>query len=70
MAKLTKTNPLKTYDAKPETSMDKTTRIVRKMVDVDTEKQRAKNMRLRKARLERDASTPPNTTPKTKRKTR
>ncbi len=70
MAKLTKTNASKALSAKPETPMEKTTRIVKKMVDVDSEKQRAKNMRLRKARLERDASTPSNTAPKVERKTR
>lgn len=59
MTKLTKNNLFKVYDAKPETPMDKTTRVVRQMVDEETEKRDAKNSRLRNARLEREANTPP-----------
>ena len=59
MTKLTKNTLFKVYDSKPETQMDKTTRIVRQMVDEETEKRDAKNSRLRKARLEREANTPP-----------
>ncbi|KAA0909467.1 hypothetical protein [Aquicoccus porphyridii] len=59
MTKLTKNNLFKVYDSKPETSMDKTTRIVRQMVDEETEQRDAKNSRLRNARLEREANTPP-----------
>ena len=59
MTKLTKNTPFKVYDAKPETPMDKTTRVVRQMVDEETEKRDAKNSRLRNARLEREANTPP-----------
>ena len=61
MTKLTKTNVFKAYDSKPETPMDKTTRVVRKMVDEDSEKRRVKITRLRNARLEREANTPPET---------
>ncbi|MBM1691138.1 hypothetical protein [Sulfitobacter geojensis] len=67
MAKLTKTDVFKAYDSKPETPMDKTTRVVRKMVDEDAEKRQAKITRLRNARLEREANTPPETTAKTRR---
>lgn len=70
MAKLTKKNVFKAYDAKPETPMDKTTRVVRKMVDEDAEERQAKITRLRNARLEREANTPPETTVKATRKTR
>ncbi len=62
MAKLTKTSVFKSYDAKPETTLDKTTRVVRKMVDEDAEKRQAKITRLRNARLEREANTPRETT--------
>jgi hypothetical protein len=57
MAKLTKENVYKAYDAKPETPMDKTTRVVRKMVDEDTEERQAKITRLRNARLEKEKRT-------------
>ena len=59
MTKLTKNSLFKVYDSKPETPMDKTTRVVRQMVDEETEKRDAKNSRLRNARLEREANTPP-----------
>lgn len=70
MAKLTKTDVFKAYDSKPETPMEKTTRVVRKMVDEDAEKRQAKITRLRNARLERDANTPPETTATAARKKR
>ncbi|MEN9011540.1 MAG: hypothetical protein ABF241_05695 [Yoonia sp.] len=38
--------------------MDKTTRIVRKMVDEEAEQRQVKMDRLRIARLEREANTP------------
>ncbi|WCR12752.1 hypothetical protein [Paracoccus seriniphilus] len=59
MTKLTKSNLFKVYDSKPETPMDKTTRVVRQMVDEEAEQRQAKNSRLRNARLEREAHTPP-----------
>ena len=49
MTKLKKTNVFKAYGSKPETLMDKTTRVVRKMVDEDSEKRRVKITRLRNA---------------------
>jgi hypothetical protein len=58
LAKLTKTSMFKDYNRKPETPMDKTTRVVRKMVDEDAEKRKVKIDRLRNARLEREANTP------------
>lgn len=69
MVKLKKEFVFKSYDSKPETQMDKTTRVVRKMVDEDAEQRQAKITRLRNARLEREAHTPPETTA-TKRKAR
>ncbi|MBT8155509.1 hypothetical protein KMP13_16885 [Epibacterium ulvae] len=59
MTKLTKSDLFKVYDTKPETAMDKTTRVVKQIVDEETERRDAKNFRLRKARLEREANTPP-----------
>ncbi|WP_143104149.1 hypothetical protein [Poseidonocella sedimentorum] len=59
MSKLTKRNLFKVNDTKPETAMDKTTRVVRQMIDEETELRDAKNSRLRNARLEREANTPP-----------
>ncbi|MGY3436473.1 MULTISPECIES: hypothetical protein [unclassified Marinovum] len=59
MTKLTKSNLFKVYDSKPETPMEKTTRVVRQMVDEETEQRDAKNSRLRNDRLEREANTPP-----------
>ena len=58
------------YDAKPETAMEMTTRVVRQMVDEEAEQRLAKNSRLRTARLEREANTPPEPTAKPVRKTR
>ncbi len=58
MAKLTKTNLFKAQGPKVETPIDKTTRIVRKMVKEEAEQRQAKNDRLRNARLEREANTP------------
>ncbi len=58
MAKLTKTSVFKAQGSKAETPMDKTTRIVRKMVEEEAEHRQAKNDRLRNARLEREANTP------------
>lgn len=59
MTKLTKNTLFNVYDSKPETPMDKTTRVVRQMVDEEAEQRQAKNSRLRNARLEREANTPP-----------
>lgn len=61
MAKLTKTSLFKDYNQKPETPMDKTTRVVRKLVDEDALKRQVKIDRLRNARLEREANTPTKT---------
>lgn len=58
MVKLTKTNVFKTQTPKAETAMDKTTRIVRKIVEEEAELRQAKIDRLRTARLEREANTP------------
>lgn len=70
MAKLTKKNVFKAYDVKPEDKMDKTTRVVRRMVDGDAEERQAKTTRLRNARLEKEANTPPETKTTLARKTR
>ncbi|MDC0736658.1 hypothetical protein N6L24_00055 [Cognatishimia sp. SS12] len=58
MAKLTKSSLFKTQIPKAETAMDKTTRIVRKMVEEEAQQRQAKIDRLRIARLEREANTP------------
>jgi hypothetical protein len=47
----------KTQTPKAETSLDKTSRIVRNMAEEEAEQRKAKNDRLRNARLEREAST-------------
>ncbi len=59
MAKLTKTSVFKAQRPNNvETPMEKTTRIVRKMVEEEADQRQAKNERLRVARLEREANTP------------
>lgn len=58
MAKLTKNTAFKVSVPKPETAMDKTTRVVKTMIDDEAEKRRIKMARLRTARLEREANTP------------
>lgn len=70
MVKRTIKPVFKEYNPKPETAMDKTTRIVRKMVDEDAEQRQAKITRLRKARLEREANSPPEATATAARQTR
>ncbi len=70
MAKLTKASVFKANESKPETPMDKTTRIARKLVDDEAEQRQAKMNRLRSARLEREANTPPQATETAARKTR
>lgn len=69
MAKLTKTSVFKAQGAKVETAMEKTTRIARKLVEDEAEERQVKMARLRKARLEREASTPPESITAPKRKT-
>ncbi|SEW40310.1 hypothetical protein SAMN04488515_2695 [Cognatiyoonia koreensis] len=63
MAKLTKTTAFKAQAPKAETPMDKTTRVVRKIVDDEAELRHAKVERLRNARLEREANTPAEASP-------
>ncbi|GFE67308.1 hypothetical protein [Litoreibacter roseus] len=58
MAKLTKLSVFKAQNPTVETPLDKTTRIVRKMAEEETEQRQAKNNRLRTARLEREGGTP------------
>ena len=58
MAKLTKTSVFKAFSRDVETPMDKTTRIVRTMVEEEAQQRQAKNDRLRNARLEREAKAP------------
>lgn len=58
MARLTKETVFKTSIPKSETAMDKTTRIVREIIDGEAEQRRVKMARLRAARLEREANTP------------
>ncbi|MCR9157822.1 MAG: hypothetical protein NXH80_11285 [Rhodobacteraceae bacterium] len=56
MAKLTKDTLFKAPQTRAETVMDKTTRVVREMLDTETEQREAKTQRLRKTRLEREAT--------------
>lgn len=70
MAKLTKVSAFKELGAKPESAMDRTTRVVRRIVDEEAEQRQAKTARLRNDRLEREANTPPDTKGKAGRKTR
>ncbi|WP_439522299.1 hypothetical protein [Marivita sp.] len=57
MAKLNKDTLFKPAAPRAETVMDKTTRVVRDILDTETEKREAKTQRLRKTRLEREAAT-------------
>ncbi|SFM25066.1 hypothetical protein [Shimia aestuarii] len=57
MTKLTKTTLFKPTPPRAETLMDKTTRIVRGILDDEAEQRENKTARLRKARLEREAAT-------------
>ena len=63
MTKLTKTTLFK--DSKPlkETLMDKTTRVVREILDEEAEQREIKTSRLRKARREREAVPPADAPP-------
>lgn len=58
MTKMEKTNLFKTYKPQADTRMDKTTRAVREILNGETEQREAKTARLRKARLEKEASPP------------
>lgn len=69
MAKLTKDTLFKAPQPRAETVMDKTTRVVREMLDTETEQREAKTQRLRKTRLEHDAAES-GKTPASKSKTR
>jgi hypothetical protein len=70
LAKLSKTSVFKAHVSKPETQMDKTTRIAMKMVDDEAKQRQVKITRLRNTRLEREANSPPKTTATAGRKTR
>ncbi|MCR9145946.1 MAG: hypothetical protein NXH74_01970 [Rhodobacteraceae bacterium] len=59
MARLTKDTLFKAQPPRAETAMDKTTRVVREIMDGEAEKRQVKMQRLRAARLEREANTPP-----------
>ncbi len=58
MARLTKETLFKAQPPRAETAMDKTTRIVRDIIDGEAEQRQIKMQRLRAARLEREANTP------------
>ncbi|WP_299508549.1 hypothetical protein [uncultured Roseobacter sp.] len=58
MPKPTKTTLFKALDPQPETAMDKTTRVVREIIDEEAQQRQVKIARLRTARLEREANTP------------
>ena len=56
MTKLTKSSVFKQTAPRAETPMDKTTRAAREILDGEMEHRQVKTARLRKARLEREAS--------------
>lgn len=58
MTRLSKKTLFKTSVPRAETAMEKTTRLVRGILDDETERRELKTTRLRKARLEREKSTP------------
>ncbi|SLN60198.1 hypothetical protein ROG8370_02774 [Roseovarius gaetbuli] len=58
MTTLTKTTVFKTLKPRAETALDKTTRAAKGILEGEAEKSQVKTARLRKARLEREASTP------------
>lgn len=66
MAKLTKTTLFKATNTKPETQIDKTSRVVRDIVDGAAEERQDKMAALRKARLAREAETSGGASPKAK----
>ncbi len=55
MANLTKISAIKAHITKPETLMEKTTRIVKEITDDESEKRQVKIAHLRKARLKKEA---------------
>ncbi|CUH65507.1 hypothetical protein TG4357_01903 [Thalassovita gelatinovora] len=57
MAKITKDTLFKAEKPRAETLIDKTTRAAWEILDDEAEKRETKTARLRKARLEREAST-------------
>jgi len=57
MARLTKTTLFKDTPPRAETVMDKTSRVVKGILETEAEKREAKTQRLRKTRLEREAAT-------------
>lgn len=58
MAKLNKHSLFKADKPRAETLIDRTTRAAREIVEDEVEQRELKTARLRKARLEREASTP------------
>ncbi|WP_298975140.1 hypothetical protein [uncultured Roseobacter sp.] len=68
MPKPTKTSLFKALDPQPETAMDKTTRVVREIIDEEAQQRQVKIARLRTARLEREANTPTDAASATKKK--
>lgn len=59
MAKLTKETAFKPAKPRNESVMDKTSRAVKEILDEETTQRETRTARLRKARLEREAGTPP-----------
>jgi hypothetical protein len=54
MTRSTKTSLFKSSTPVRETLMDKTTRVVKQIIDEETEQRKVKTSRLRKARLEKE----------------
>ena len=66
MTKSAKTSVFKPTAPRSETLMDKISRAAGQIIDDETEQRALKTARLRKARLEREAHTPPVPAPKAK----
>lgn len=58
MVKLTKETAFKAPSPRSETPIDKTTRIVREIIEEEGTQRKLKMERLRRSRLEREACTP------------
>ncbi|SDZ62055.1 hypothetical protein SAMN05444004_1374 [Jannaschia faecimaris] len=58
MANLAKTTVFKSISSQKETQLDKTTLVVRRIIEDEAEVRHKKTARLRKARFEREADTP------------
>ncbi len=70
MTKTTKSSVFNSHTGKPETVMEKTSRIARKLIDDAAEQRQVKMAQLRNARLKKEAAAPPQSIDKTASKKR